>query len=110
MRIILFDPETNGHHIKYASYLIRYLVKQGDIVTFITWKPRRLVNLIQNLPITIKYIGESNRENFGGNTIKRKWQLIKGFKYCFKLANIQQVDLEFFLTMGIFTALLFFAY
>lgn len=92
MKIILFDPETNGHHIKYASYLIRYLVEQGDIVTFITWKPCKLVNLIQNLPISIKYIVESNGENFGGNTIKRKWQLIKGFKYCFKLANIQQVD------------------
>ena len=78
MKIILFDPETNGHHIKYASYLIRYLVEQGDIVTFITWKPCKLVNLIQNLPITIKFIVESNGENFGGNTIKRKWQLING--------------------------------
>jgi len=92
MKIILFDPQTSGHHIKYASYLIRYLIEQGDTVTFITWKPCNLVNLLQNLPITIKYIVGSNGENFGGNIIKTKWQLIKGFDYCFKLANIQQVD------------------
>lgn len=92
MKIILFDPQTDGHHIKYASYLIRYLVEQGDIVIFITWKHCELVNLLQNLPITIKYIVGSSGENFGGNTIKRKWQLAKGFKYCFNLANVQHVD------------------
>jgi len=92
MKIILFDLETGGHHIKYASYLIRYLIKQGDSVTFITWKPCKLVNLLQNLPVTIKYIVRSSGENFGGNNIKRKRQLIKGFKYCFNLANIQRVD------------------
>lgn len=93
MKIILFDLQTSGHHIKYASYLIRYLTEQGDKVTFITWKPCKLINLLQNLPITIKYIVGSNEENFGGNIIKTKWQLIKGFKYCFKLANIQHVDI-----------------
>lgn len=93
MKIILFDLQTSGHHIKYSSYLIRYLIEQGDTVTFITWKPCKLVNLLQNLPITIKYIVGSNEDNFGGNIIKTKWQLIKGFDYCFKLANIQQVDI-----------------
>jgi len=92
MKIILFDPETSGHHIKYASYLIRYFIEQGDIITFITWKPCKSLNLLQNLPITIKYIVGSSEENFGGNTIKRKWQLVKGFKYCFNLANVQHVD------------------
>ena len=92
MKIILFDPETSGHHIKYASYLIRYLIEQGDIITFITWKPCKSLNLLQNLPITIKYIVGSSEENFGGNTIKRKWQLVKGFKYCFNLANVQHVN------------------
>ena len=54
MKIILLDPETSGHHIKYASYLIRYLIEQGDMVTFITWKPCKLINSLQNFPITIK--------------------------------------------------------
>ena len=92
MKIILFDPDTSGHHIKYASYLIRYLIEQGDIVTFVSWKHCKLINLLQNFPITIKYIVGSSEENYGGNTIKRKWQLAKGFRYCFNLANVQHVD------------------
>ncbi len=109
MKIILFDLEISGHHIKYASYLVRYLIEQGDSVTFITWKPCKLVNLLQNLPITIKYVVGSSGGNFGGNNIKRKWQLIKGFKYCFNLANIQQVDLEFF-DHGYFYCIVVFIY
>lgn len=108
MKIILLDPKTSGHHIKYASYLIRYLIEQGDMVTFITWKSCKLLDSLQNFPITIKYIVGSSEENFGGNIIKSKWQLAKGFKYCFNLANVQHVDVVHYLFFDYSEIILYF--
>ena len=95
MKIILFDPVVGGHHIEYASFIIRYLVKQGDEVTFVTWKPDRLLNslLIKKMPVTIKYVMKNSETEFGGSTLRRSWQLIQGIKYCFNLALIQQADI-----------------
>jgi len=32
MSIVLFDPMVGGHHIEYAAYITRYLVRQDNIV------------------------------------------------------------------------------
>ncbi len=95
MRVLLFDPVVGGHHIEYASFIIRHLVEQGDEVTFVTWKPDRLLNslLIRKMPVTIKYVMKNSETEFGGSILRRSWQLIQGIKYCFNLALIQQADI-----------------
>ena len=95
MRVILFDPVIGGHHIEYASYLIRYLVEQGDEVTFVAWKSDDLINSLfkKKIPFTIKYVMKDSENNFGGNTIRRSWQLSQGIKYCFNLAINQHADI-----------------
>lgn len=38
MRVVLYDPYTHGHHLKYASYLIDRLLRDGYEVMFVTRK------------------------------------------------------------------------
>jgi len=94
MRVILFDPVTDGHHIEYASYLIRYLVEQGDEVTFVTWKSDDLIDSLfkKKVSFAINYVMKDSEKKFGGNTIRRSWQLSQGIKYCFNLAINQNAD------------------
>ena len=95
LKIILFDPFIDGHHIEYAVYLIRYFVKQGDNVTFVAWKKsdeldRYFFN--KEISINVKYVTANSKNGFGGNIIKRSLQLLKGIKYCFELASVQKAD------------------
>jgi len=95
MKVILFDPMTSGHHIKYATYIIRYLIEQGDEVTFITWqKDESLLQLLTpDKSLVIKYLVKDSKERFSGNALKRFKQLIRGFGYCFNLATEQQASI-----------------
>lgn len=95
MRIILFDPVVGGHHIEYASYLIRYLVEQEDEITFVTWKSDELLNSLstRKIPVIIKYVVPNSEAEFGGNILKRSWQLAQGINYCFNLAAAQRADI-----------------
>lgn len=96
LKIILFDPIIDGHHIEYALYLIRYFVEQGDNVTFVTWrKSDELIKyfLEKKISINIKYVMTDSKKIFGGNSIRRSLQLLKVIKYCFELASTQKADI-----------------
>jgi len=95
MRVLLFDPIVGGHHVEYAAYIIRYLIDAGDEVIFVTWKPDKLLDPIYAIgrAVTVKHVIEHSDVKFGGNTLKRSWQLTQGIKYCFKLAATQGVDI-----------------
>lgn len=86
---------TSGHHIKYATYIIRYLIEQGDEVIFITWqKDESLLQLLTpDKSLVIKYLVKDSKERFSRNTLNRFKQLIRGFRYCFNLATEQQASI-----------------
>jgi len=95
MEVILFDPVVGGHHVEYASYIIRYLVEQGDEVTFVTWKPDVLLEplLTGKAPVTVEYVVEDPDAKFGGNALRRFRQVAQGIHYCFVLVAERQVDI-----------------
>jgi len=95
MKIILFDPVVGGHHVEYAAYIIRYLIECGDEIIFVTWKPDKLFDPIYAMgrAVTVKYVIEHSDVKFGGNTLKRTWQLAQGIKYCLKLAATQRAEI-----------------
>lgn len=93
MKIILFDPIVGGHHIEYASYIIRYLVEQGDEVVFVGWQPDENVEQLREEGADVRYVTEgSDNVEFGGSTLHRFWQMSRGIRYCFALANTWQAD------------------
>lgn len=95
MKVILFDPMTSGHHIKYATYIIRYLIEQGDEVTFVTWqKDESLLQLLTpDKSLVIKYVVKDSKERISENALKHFKQLIRGLRYCFNLATKQQASI-----------------
>lgn len=95
MKVVLFDLVVGGHHVEYASYIIRYLVEQGDEVTFVTWKPSVLLDalLTGKTSVTVEYVVSDSTAEFGGNVLRRFRQTVKGIRYCFDLALEQQADI-----------------
>ena len=93
MKIILFDPLVGGHHIEYASFIIRYLVEQGDEVVFITWKPDKSVEKLREMRVIVKYVVKNPEARFGGNLAQRSLQMLQGMKYCFNFADTWQADI-----------------
>ncbi len=95
MKVILFDPVVGGHHIEYASYIIRYLVEQDDEVTFVTRGPNSSLEplLASETPVTVKYVVKDSTAKFGGNALRRSRQIAQGIRYCFDLATEQQADI-----------------
>ncbi len=94
MRIMLFDVMVGGHHVQYASYIIRYLVEHGDEVTFVAWQPNESVERLREEGADVRYVTEgSSSVKFGGSTLHRFWQMSRGIRYCFALANTRQADI-----------------
>lgn len=100
-RVILFDLKTSGHHIYYASYLIRYLCEKGYQVIFVTLKPDDKIRLLPHDEpnLTIEYIGGNANERVKGNIISRYLQvllahmhMISSLRKCFQLANDWKAD------------------
>lgn len=94
MKVILFDAIAGGHHFEYASYIIRYLVKQGDEVVFVTWKPGEGVEKLREEGAIIKCVVDNPKTTaFGGNLAHRTLQLFRVIRYCFDLAHTWHADI-----------------
>ncbi|MCL0090056.1 glycosyltransferase family 4 protein [Dehalococcoidia bacterium] len=100
-RVILFDLKTSGHHIYYASYLIRYLCKKGHQVMFVTLKGDDKLGLLPHDEpnLTIEYISGKANESVKRNIISRYMQflirhaqMIRSLRECFQLANDWKAD------------------
>jgi len=93
MRVILFDALVGGHHSQYAFYIIQYLVEQGDKVSFIGWQPDESVERLREEGADVRYVTEGSEiVEFGGSTLHRLWQISRGIRYSFALANTWQAD------------------
>ena len=66
MRIVLFDPLTDGHHVEYAGHLARYLLEHGDAVELVAWAPApRLEAIRSETPgLSIRFLTDRS-ERFG---------------------------------------------
>lgn len=93
MKVVLLDWIVDGHHIGYASYLTRYLVKQGDEVVFVGRQPNESVERLREEGADVQYvIGRSNGAKFGGSTWHRLSQMSRGIRYSFALADSLEAD------------------
>jgi glycosyltransferase involved in cell wall biosynthesis len=101
MRVILFDPVSDGHHVSYASHIISHLVEKGDDVTFVAWQPdESLDSLLESIsPLTVEYVKKSSGPRFGGGTLTRSIRLAQGIQHSFKLAISQHADVVHHLYM-----------
>jgi glycosyltransferase involved in cell wall biosynthesis len=100
MRIVLFDLNIDGHHLSYASYLIRYLQEKGCSVAFVTLKPDyRITNLIEKYPgLIVEYVGDAQsiqRKDF----LRKHLQTLHGLQRCFEFANRYEADVVHLLYM-----------
>ena len=100
MRIILFDLAIDGHHLSYASYLIRYLQEKGHSVAFVTLRPDdRITNLTEKSPgLIVEYVGDVQsiqRHDFLGKYL----QTLHGLQRCFEFANRYKADVVHLLYM-----------
>jgi glycosyltransferase involved in cell wall biosynthesis len=99
--VVLFDLKTAGHHIYYASYLIRHLGARGYRVTFVTPKETREIKLLpRDQPdLTIVYTGIDYDDTAAGNIAARCFrvarsnlQAARSLRKCFRLASEQHAD------------------
>jgi len=85
---------TAGHHIYYASYLIRHLCAQGYQVIFVTLNDDERIKLLpQHEPnLEIKFIGEAG-EHLREDVIGRQLQMMRCLGKCFKVADEWPADI-----------------
>ena len=100
MRIVLFDLAIDGHHLSYASYLIRYLQEKGYSIAFVTLKPDdRITRLIEKNPeLIVEYVGgaqSAQRKDFLGKHL----QTLHGLQKCFEFASRYEADVVHLLYM-----------
>ena len=100
MRIVLFDLAIDGHHLSYASFIIRYLQEKGHGVAFVTLKPDdRITSLTERYPeLIVEYVGDTQsiqRKDFLGKHI----QTLRGLQRCFEFANRDKADVVHLLYM-----------
>ena len=77
-KVVLFDLQTGGHHIKYVLYLVRYLCEQGYEVTFITLKEDNRTKLLpKDEPgLTVQFIDNNANARVKGNFVTRYFQMV----------------------------------
>ena len=100
MRIVLFDLAIDGHHLSYASFIIRYLQEKGHSIAFVTLKPDdRITRLIEKYPgLIVEYVGDAQsiqRKDFLG----KHFQTLHGLQRCFEFANSYRADVVHLLHM-----------
>ena len=100
MRIVLFDLAIDGHHLSYASYIIRYLQEKGHSVAFVTLKPDdRIIDLTEKYPgLIVEYVDDTRsvqRKDFLGKHL----QTLHGLQRCFEFANRYKADVVHLLYM-----------
>jgi len=102
MKIVLFDLLSTGHHIKYASFLIRYLIDQGDEVKFITlckntYLEERLDDVSESNRFTIDFLhGNCDSSRFSSskmNLYAYEKGVYQGLRYCYQIANEWKADI-----------------
>lgn len=92
-RVMLFDLSVSGHHINYASYLIRYLCGNGYEVTLFTLKEDpRLELLADELKFTVKYAYDNAEAQIGNNVMTRYAQMFRSLRRCFQFADESDAD------------------
>lgn len=93
-KIVLFDLQTGGHHIKYVLYLVRYLCEKGDEVMFITLKEDNRTKLLpKDEPgLTVQFIDNNAKAQVKGNFIARYFQMVGALERCFKFASVWKAD------------------
>ena len=109
MRIVLFDLATDGHHLSYASLIIRHLQEKGHSVVFITLKPDdRIIDLTEKYPgLIVEYVGDMQsipRKDFLGKYLQR----LHGLQKCFDFANKYGADVVHLLHMDVCDVSLYF--
>jgi glycosyltransferase involved in cell wall biosynthesis len=98
---VLFDLKTSGHHIYYASYLIRHLCPSGYQVIYVTPKETGDIKLLpqDQSNLAIRYTGGSY-DDTGGRNIATKYfhiarshlQAARSLWECFRLAKERNAD------------------
>lgn len=108
MKIVLYDLlATSGHHISYATYLIRYFREQGDEVLFVAWAPdphgQKLPK--QGEDFSIHWLGKRKTDTtpppLPSTRSAKKWlhasRSMVGLKHCSKYANQWNADIVHYL-------------
>jgi len=94
-KVVLFDLQTGGHHIKYVLYLVRYLCKKGDEIMFITLKEDNRTKLLpKDEPgLTVQFIDNNTQAQVKSNFVARHLQMLGALERCFKLASAWKADI-----------------
>jgi glycosyltransferase involved in cell wall biosynthesis len=98
MKVLLFDLDTAGHHLEYASHVARYLREQGDEVLFAMWGKPSAPDASATLD-SFSDVRHLARRRSSGQTSSATlpiaiWQ---GAFRCLQLAKREQVDVIHFL-------------
>ena len=109
MRIALLDLYTNGHHLKYASELIKYLHEKGHEVMFITLEKDERVNeaLISKYPfLTLAYLSNKGTKiRLNSSLFLRQFRTIRILARAFKIAEQWGADILHLLYLTTFPPL-----
>jgi len=94
-KVVLFDLQTAGHHIKYVLYLIRYLCEQGYEVMFVTLKEDNRIKLLpkNELGLAVHFIDNRAHAQVKSNFVARHLQMLSALEKCFKVANKWEADI-----------------
>lgn len=99
MKIIIFDLQTEGHHVQFVNLLCRYFIDLGDEVTFITWKHCKYIQRLEriNPELRIEFVLSSNSNRLRKTLFFRQYDYFRGYSYCLKWGKEQAADVAQFM-------------
>lgn len=98
MKILLFDPVVDGHHLEYAAHLTRYMRAAGDEVIFATRQvsPHVRARFVEHELEDVRYIRGGWTSHLPGH-VSHYLSMAGAVASCLKLASRERVDAIHFL-------------
>jgi glycosyltransferase involved in cell wall biosynthesis len=93
LKVLLFDPLLESHHLEFVEHTARYLIEQGDVVTFVAWSPDpRLRALRERVPdLDLRFVMKEP-ESFGGSRGRYYTQMLRAVDRALSIAGARNVD------------------
>lgn len=94
VRVLLFDLYTNGHHLKYASALAEWLIRQGHEVMLVTWTKDERTTTISKRLTKLHLVTLCNRGTaFPSHGLRMRTALFASVLKTCKLAKAWKADI-----------------
>lgn len=102
MKIVLFDMETDGHHLQHVNYLSHYLTEKGDEVCFFTTHDNNHIKRLtcRSSRFQVAYAFDSEPSTAWDNQLVKSVEQLVAIRRCFRFAQQWEADVIQFMSIG----------